>query len=281
MASAEEFKQQRKTQWNAAAPGWDAWARWYETNFNPLTDWLCRAAGVRPGLAVLDIASGTGEPALEAAARVRPGGKVVGIDISPQMLTAARRRAAEKGLDDLELLEMDAENLLFDGDSFDAVTFACGLMFCPDPVRALAGVRRVLRPGGRFALAVWDDMAKSPFLTTLPQAFGAFYPPPPMDPNAPGPYRFGPPGALESVIRQAGFDDFAVESRPLSLECSSLDEYWEIVLAFAPGLRVKLDGLPPADRERLRERVRVANRPYMEGERVRLVATPLCAAGRR
>ena len=123
--------------------------------------------------------------------------------------------------------------------------------------------------------------ARSPFLTTLPQAFGAYFPPPPVEPNGPGPFRFAPPGALEAVIRQAGFTDVGVESRPMTLECASLDEYWGIVLAFAPGLKVKLDSLPAADRERLRERVREATLPYMAGDRVRLVATPLCATGRK
>lgn len=281
MSTTDELRENQKHQWNAAATGWDTWAHWYDANFRPLTNWLCQAIALGPGDSVLDIACGTGQPALAAADRVRPDGKVVAIDISPRMLAVTERRAKEAGLDNIELHEMDAENLEFADHAFDAITCACGLMFCPNPMRAVAEMHRVLKPGGRFALAVWDEPAKNPFFTTIGQSFGRFLPAPPGDPKAPGGFRLAPPGELEAVIRAGGFSAFAIESRPMRLECNSVAEYWQIFIDFAGALQARLSTLSETDVSRLKEDVRGAAEPYMEDGRLRLAATPLCASGRK
>src|SRR5207244_6168346 len=111
---------------------------------------------------VLDVACGAGYPALAAAVAVQPEGRVVATDISQQMVIATRRRATALGLDNIEVVEMDAEHLQFGDAVFDAVTNAYGLMFCPDVGRALSEAHRVLKPGGRAAFVSWDDAARGP-----------------------------------------------------------------------------------------------------------------------
>ncbi len=281
MSTADELTNQQRNQWSAAAAGWERWGGWFERNSGNLSAWLVDAAGIRPGHEVLDLACGPGPLATLAAERVRPGGRVVAIDLSPAMVEVTRRTQQRLGLDNLEVLEMDAQMLAFPDASFDAVLCRFGLMFCPDPVRGASEARRVLRPGGRFALAVWDVPAKNPFFTAITGVLAEFVPMPPADPNAPGVFRLSPPGELERVLGAAGFSNIVVEPHPLVLTYGSLDEYWQIMTAIAAPLRAALASLGADDEARLKARVFEALAPHMDGEAVRLAAVPLCASASR
>lgn len=114
-------------------------------------------AGVRPGMRVVDVACGTGVLAIEAARATQPGGSVVGVDLNPGMLKVARSK--DPGID---WREAPAEALPFDSDEFDAVLCQFGLMFFHDRHAAIREMLRVLRPGGRLAIAVWDSLENTP-----------------------------------------------------------------------------------------------------------------------
>jgi SAM-dependent methyltransferase len=130
------------------------------------------AAGIGPGQKVLDVACGTGVLAREAASRVRPGGTVTGLDRNDGMLAVARRKAPE-----IEWRQGEAEALPFPDGRFDAVVSQFGLMFFEDRVLALAEMWRVLGPGGRLAVAVWDALERTPgyaaMTALLQRLFGA------------------------------------------------------------------------------------------------------------
>src|SRR6185369_107910 len=127
--------------------------------------WCADAIGAAPGMRVLDVATGSGQPALAIASRIQPGGTTLGIDFSPEMIAVAERRARDLGAANVSFRTMDAEQLELPDASFDAVTCACGILFFPDADRALAEMRRVLKPGGRVAIGVWDEPLKNPFVT--------------------------------------------------------------------------------------------------------------------
>ena len=141
--------------------GWDRAATSYEPLWRAQLETaqreLMRYAALVPGERVLDVACGTGVAALEAAAAVGPQGRVVGIDLSGRMVEAARRRAAECDAANVTFERMDAESLELPDESFDVVMCVLGLMYVPDPARALREMRRVLRPGGRLVIVVWGD----------------------------------------------------------------------------------------------------------------------------
>ena len=198
MATAEELTKQQRAQWSAAAAGWERRDGWFEQQSQDLSGWLCDAAGIGPGMRTLDVACGAGEPAATAARRVAPGGRVTAIDLSPDMVAVTRRKVVRLGLDHVEAQEMDVQALSFADDTFDAATCRFGLMFCPDPVRGAAEIRRVLKPGARFATAVWDVPARNPFFTSIAGVLAEFVPMPPPDPSAPGVFRLAPPGELRA-----------------------------------------------------------------------------------
>lgn len=139
--------------------GWDravdAYEAGWQDQLEPAQRLMLEMAEIEAGDTVLDVACGTGLVTFGAAARVGPQGSIVGTDISGEMIEAARRRAAESGYANVRFERCDAEELAFPDASFDVALCALGLMYVPDPARALRQMHRVLRPGGTAAVAVW------------------------------------------------------------------------------------------------------------------------------
>lgn len=200
--------------------GWDLAADDYEALWQgqlaPVQAALLRWAGAAPGECVLDVACGTGLVTFEAARAVGPAGRVVGVDISGHMVDSAGRQAGDRAPVRVEFARMDAESLTFADASFDLVLCSLGLMYMPEPERALREMRRVLRPGGRVALAVWGDRSRCGWasLFEIVQAEVA-------SDVCPLFFRLGGPAALERACREAGFDD--VEQQVLSTTLSYVD----------------------------------------------------------
>lgn len=277
-SAVQGVKAQQTKHWDRVASGWAAWLEWTERNFSPITDWLTRAAGWAPGVRALDIACGAGYPALVGAARVHPGGMLVATDISPAMIAAARERARAARLQNVEFCEMDAEDLRFDDRSFDAVTNAYGLMFCPDPQRALDEARRVLRPGGQLALSTWDEPSKSPFFSVITSVAAPILSLAAPDSSAPGPFRLASPARLASMLAASGFSGVHVENRAVTFECASIDAYCQLFIDV--GWKGRVARLSDVERVHLRDAVREAAHPFLKDGRLRLTATSVCASAR-
>lgn len=143
--------------------GWDLAADDYEplwqAQLAPAQDALMAMAALVPGEQVLDVACGTGLVSFAAQEAVGPTGRVLGVDLSDRMVHVARSRAAVRQSSNVSFERMDAERLDLPDTSFDVVLCALGLMYLPDPAEAVHEMRRVLRPGGRIALAVWGERA--------------------------------------------------------------------------------------------------------------------------
>jgi len=277
MSTHDELTQQQREQWSAVAPGWERWTDWFEAQAGALSKRLCDDAGASPGTDLLDLACGGGEPAVTAAARVTPGGSVTATDLSPQMVVATQHRASRLAHGNLAVREMDAESLAFADASFDGATCRFGLMFCPDPVRAASEIRRVLRPGGRFATAVWDLPAKNPFFMALQAVLGRFVTLPAPDPTAPGLFRLAPPGELERTLVAGGFSDVRVESFPMVWSYGSAETYWQIQADIAAPLHALIGTMEPAAVAALKAAVLESLDPHTDDGVVRLAAVALCA----
>jgi SAM-dependent methyltransferase len=205
----KSLKQIQLETWTNAAPGWkrnDALLRGFTA---PVTAHM--VAGLQPGQRVLDIASGTGEPALEAAARVGPTGSVLGFDFVAAMLEFAREKAASQGLRNVEFRLSDGEALNAPQGSFDVATMRWGLMFMPDPLACLRRVHAALKPGGRLALTCWASPEENPWASVPMAVLRRHLDIPVPPPNAPGLFAFADRERLRATIAEAGFRDAMVE----------------------------------------------------------------------
>ncbi len=188
------------------------------------TELMLDLAGVRPGIRVLDVAAGTGDSSLEAAKLVGPDGYVLASDLSASMLAQAAKAAAEAGLLQVHTHVSDAQELDLEPDSFDAAICRMGLMFFPDRRKALMALRRVLKPGGKFAAVVWSAAAKNLYLTIPLDAVGR------RSAEAAGAssvriaLSMGEPGVLDDELAGAGFRDLSVHPVPSNRRFASAAE---------------------------------------------------------
>jgi len=223
----DRIKQAQRQLWDASAQGWmQTWKRVEEFG-QPVSNKLVALAALKPGDLVLDVATGIGEPALTAARRIQPGGRVVGTDQSPAMLEMAKQRAREMGLVGVEFRESDGEALDFPAQHFDAVLCRWGLMFMPNLVTALTGIRRVLKPGGQFATSVWGPGPACPLITAADEEVRRITGAPPPPPGTPHPCNLADSGKLEQAFRQAGFRQVNHEPVDAVIAFKSADDFIE------------------------------------------------------
>jgi ubiquinone/menaquinone biosynthesis C-methylase UbiE len=219
-----QYKTTTRQQWEDAAEAWDRWAPTLEQWLGKATERMLDASGVHPGSQVLDVAAGAGGQTIAAARRVGPTGRVVATDISPTILTYAAKAAAEAGVTNVETLEADGEALDdLTASSFDAVISRVGLIYFPDQQRALAGMRRALRDGGRIAAVVYSTPARNEFFSIPVSIIRERAQLAPPQPGQPGPFSLGAPGVLEAALASAGFSDITVHtlSAPLLMPSAS------------------------------------------------------------
>jgi SAM-dependent methyltransferase len=200
-----------------------------------------------PGDALLDLAAGVGETGFLALPRAQPGGSLFTTDVAPEMVAAARRRAAELGLDGVAFAVADAQSVPLPAEATDGVLCRFGVMLVPDPARALAEIVRVLRPGGRAALAVWAEADRNDWATAGGRSALALGLAPPPDPDAPGPFRLADLERVLPLLRQAGLTLLHEEEVPLRWCYDSLDAWWEVTNDLSRSLRTVLAGLSPRD----------------------------------
>ncbi|MFF3499878.1 class I SAM-dependent methyltransferase [Streptomyces sp. NPDC003247] len=238
--AASAFKAQQERNWHELSSGWDRWYELFERGADPVTRILLEGSHLRNAGSVLDIGSGTGQPALAAAARV-PEGRVVGVDQAEGMLAVARRRAVEQELTNVRFLRQDAEELDLEEGEFDAVVSRWSLMFLPDADRVLHTAFRALRPGGTFTAAVWGTPPQVPMLSL---AFGIAaarlgLPAPP--PGAPGPFSMADAEALCERFTKAGFQDVDHQECRIVFTPRDVAEFVDFSWDLLPGwLRAKL-----------------------------------------
>jgi SAM-dependent methyltransferase len=201
----------------------------------PVSHWLIDAIVPQPGQRVLELAAGLGETGLLAAELVAPIGGAIVSDQAEAMLEGARARAGELGLSNVEFQVLNAEWIDLPVASVDAVLCRWGYMLMADPSAALAETRRVLRPGGRVALAVWDAVERNPWALLFAQELierGLTVPP---APGTPGPFALASPERVSEMLAQAGFADVSVEALDLRRVHASFEELWDSTLDLARG----------------------------------------------
>jgi SAM-dependent methyltransferase len=278
MVSADDVKEQQRTQWASRAEGWDSFNDRLGRPLAPVSAWLCHEARLATGLTVLDLACGTGQPALMAATLVGPTGRVIATDLAPEMVEETAARAEDAGLKNLHALVMDAENIRLEDETVDAVTMQHGLMFCPEPARVVAEVRRVLRPGGRFAVSVWGDPANTSSRQVIERAFAKFgraIPPPRM--GVPGGLGLAVSGALEEVLSAAGLTQIWVVPMLLKFRFVSFDHFWHFEAEGSPEIRAFVSDSSLEEVEHFRHDLQSVLVSYTANDSIELERLALCA----
>jgi SAM-dependent methyltransferase len=268
--------------WSGAAPFWEKRREQVRHMFAPVTYALVDAARIGNGDSVLDVATGPGEPALSIAEVVGSGGMVKGVDAVVEMIQGARRAAEHLGLRNAQFETASIERLPFADGTYDAAVSRFGAMFFPSPVDGVREILRVLKPGARFALAVWREAERNAFFWVLTRALAAYVTFPPPEPDAMDAFRFAVPGALRSIVSEAGA--LEVEERALDFTMDvpmPAEEFWTLRLELSEALREKAEALPPEDLESARRLAVAAFREYESDGRLRLPAQVLIVTGRK
>ncbi len=213
----------------------------------PVSERMLDLAGLSPGMRVLDLATGRGEPAIRAAARVGPLGRVVGVDTSDALLRMAKETADRAGLSNLDLRVGNAEVLEdLPASHFHVATVRWGLMYLTKPRHALVGIRRALLPGGVLMAALLAEPERMPYYTLPRRLLESYRRLPTLDPEAPGPFRYA---RLDRIVRDfnlAGFTlDHVDELEFTAFETRTAVEAVAWVRAF--GLTKLLSDLPETD----------------------------------
>jgi len=247
----------------AVAPGWERWRARLEATAAPVREWLIRALAPRPGDTVLELAAGVGDTGLEAAAMVGERGRLISTDVSPAMVAAARRRGGELEVRNADYLAMDAEHLELDSDSVDGVLCRFGLMLMADPAAALSETRRVLRPGGRVALAVWSAPERNPWLSICARLVVERGHMPPPEPSAPGPFSLASEERVRALLEAAGLEVTRTDEAHVRAPFSDVDEYLRYTADTAGPMALVLRGLTDGERLALRGRLEAAFAPFV------------------
>ncbi|MEA2780730.1 MAG: hypothetical protein QOK29_2274 [Rhodospirillaceae bacterium] len=209
-----KYKEMTREQWQAAARAWNDWGPLLRAWLGPATEIMLDLAKIGPGHRVLDVAAGAGDQTLQTADRVGPAGHVLATDVSKNILTFAAENARKAGHRNIETKVLDGEDLDVPEGTFDAVISRVGLIYFPDQQKALAGMKRALKPGGRVAAIVYSTTENNKFFSIPVSVIRRRANLPPPLPGQPGPFSLGGSGVLEEAFHKAGFRD--VESRTVA-----------------------------------------------------------------
>ena len=268
--------------WRESAPYWEKHRDTIRAMFAPITRAMIEAANITEGLSVLDVAGGSGEPALTIAEEVGPRGSVAFTDAVREMVEGTEREARRRRLNNISFHECPAESLPFEADRFDCAVCRLGIMFFSDPVAGVREMLRVTKPGGKIVFAAWRGPEFNPFFRVVTDIMSRYVEPAKEEKDAPGAFRFTEQGALSGVLNSAGATeaqervlDFIIEP-PVTLE-----EFWPLRVEMSDTLRAKVAGLSESQLIEAAREVKEAAREFFPDGRMRFPAQAIIASAEK
>ncbi len=247
---AQAFKHATREQWDRTASAWNDASAVIRPWLHDATLAMLSMAGVAPGARVLDVAAGAGDQTLDVAARVGAEGYVLATDLSPDILSFAKRNAVAAGYANVDVKAADGEALPVDDAGFDAAVCRLGLMLFPDPLQGLREMHRALKPGGRACTMVFSAPDANPCVAIALKTALVHAGLPPRDPFAPGGLMsLGKPGLIDALFKQAGFAEVATTRVSAPFRLPATRDYLAFLRTSAGPILQILKGLDDAARE--------------------------------
>lgn len=276
----EQIRDQQQATWDKFSAGWKKWDALVLGWLAGVGTELLDGARLQPDSYVLDIASGTGEPALSAAARC-PQGRVMMTDLADNMLLVAKESAERRGLRNVEARQCDAGALPFADNTFDAVTARFGFMFFPDVPAAARELARVARPGARVCTAVWGPPEKNPWATIIMGTIAKHVEMPAPPPGAPGLFRCAGAGYMAGVFRDAGLRNVTEKEVGAPVRFDRPEEYFTFMNEIAAPVVAGLAKADEPTRARIKEAVLGLAAQSSAGGKVRLSGSAIVVCGEK
>ena len=264
---SEDVRQQSRARWTVTAKGWGVRADQLRRATMPVATWMVDALRPQPGDTLLELAAGPGDTGFLAAELIEPGGTLICSDFVPEMLSVAQERAEALGLRNVRFKQIDAETSIdVEAASIDGVLCRWGYMLMADPVTALTQTRRVLRPGGRLALAAWtgpDDNLWSAIPMRELVRRGLEERP---DPDAPGQFAWAEQGVIAERLQESGFVDFELAVVDFTVTYASLDDWWASTQDLSMRFAGATSGMDAGTRAEIQAAMAEAAGPYTGGD---------------
>ncbi len=241
--------------WERSAAGWGNRADRIRDWGMPVSATMVDALALQPGDRVLELAAGPGDTGFMAAELIAPGGTLITSDGAEAMLAVARERAQAAGLTNVEFRQLELEWIDMDAASVDAILCRWGIMLIVDPAAAATEIRRVLRPGGRAAFAVWDEPELNPWATIPARVMIELGHSEPPDPQAPGMFTLAAPGRLAELLQSAGFTDVTVAAVALERRYERLADFVAETAEMSPMFSAVYAALDPGAQAKVSERI--------------------------
>lgn len=248
-------RDRQRSEWAAVAPGWRRNRERLGVTASPITERLISLSGVNRGYRVLDMACGTGDPAFTLAENAGPEGYVLGLDLSGEMVEAARAWAESQEIENAEFRAIRSElDLGVEPRTFDAATCRHGLQFMPDPMAALQELSQAVKSGGKIAASTWTTPERNPNFTIPKEIMARHADLPDEDPGAPGLFAIPTPGDLELLFETAGLTRIHTEVFPSPIaRANSAESYWHSIETVAGPLVSLLASFTEEQRRDIRE----------------------------
>ncbi len=265
--------------WEQAAAGWARRADRVRATGMPVSAWMIDHLRLQPGQRVLELAAGPGDTGFFAAELIRPGGTLISSDASEAMLEVARERARSLGIENVEFKRLELEWIDLPAASVDAILCRWAVMLSVEPAAALRECRRVTRPGGSLAVAVWDQAGANPWATIPAEALVRLGHVPPPEPSAPGMFALSDSVRLAEIVADAGFVDVVVDAIRLDRSYPGLDEFLAETRDLSRIFSEVYERLSDAERKELVDDIAAGARPFTDSDgSLRLPGSSLVAA---
>lgn len=279
-ADIQPDRESVRREWLQGAAGWRKWGSEFAIQSQAATDLIVETALVEPGMRVLDLASGSGQPAVSLARSVGPEGYVVATDLVPGMLLGTLERAAALECRNVDCVAADAGDLPFRSETFDRLTCRFGVMFFPDLEHALAEVQRVLKPGGRVAFLAWGEARRNNFFDATTGVLKRFVQSPVETSDLA--HRFAEPGSLSTALRRAAFQEVVETFHSIRWPWPGPPEgYWDYSVEVRRSFRKIFETLPPDAQQQARQESIAEMTRYYDGRQVNFSAYIVIVSGVR